>query len=388
MAAEGGAAEALRGAEQALRRGDHAEALRLLRGAESAAPADPEVKMQLALALRLGGDFPGALAAVERALALEPYLLMGHLTKGFLLERLGQPRQAAESYRVALKIAPPEERLPPSFKAPLARAREQAAEQTEAFDRFLSARLAPLRAGRAREDLSRVDVAQRVFAGKDKVYYPEPVNFNFPFLPPYQYHPRESFPWLAELEAATETMAAELREMLRQDREGFTPYIQYKPGEPVNQWEELNHSSRWSSFFFWKDGKRIDANCQRCPRTAALLERMPMTDQPGYAPTAMFSSLEPRTRIPPHTGSVNTRLIVHLPLILPGQCFFRVGNETREWRMGEAWVFDDTIEHEAWNDSGEERIILIFDVWNPHLTGAERELVTALLDARRDYMAG
>jgi aspartyl/asparaginyl beta-hydroxylase (cupin superfamily) len=133
----------------------------------------------------------------------------------------------------------------------------------------------------------------------------------------------------------------------------------------VNQWGELNHSRRWTSVLPVARRREAGGACARCPRTAALLESLPMARQPGYAPTAMFSALEPRTHIPPHTGSVNTRLLVHLPLIVPGPCRFRVGNQVREWRLGEAWVFDDTIEHEAWNDTDELRVILIFDIWNP-----------------------
>jgi aspartyl/asparaginyl beta-hydroxylase (cupin superfamily) len=99
----------------------------------------------------------------------------------------------------------------------------------------------------------------------------------------------------------------------------------------------------------------------------------------------MFSSLEARTTIPPHTGETNTRLIVHLPLIVPSDCWFRVGNETREWRYGKAFVFDDTIEHEARNGSDELRVVLIFDVWNPFLSVAERALVGGLVNAVRDF---
>jgi aspartyl/asparaginyl beta-hydroxylase (cupin superfamily) len=65
-----------------------------------------------------------------------------------------------------------------------------------------------------------------------------------------------------------------------------------------------------------------------------------------------------------------------------------VGNETREWRIGEAWAFDDTIEHEAWNDASETRVIMIFDIWNPLLSAAERRMVSALLGAHRDWLAG
>ena len=110
-----------------------------------------------------------------------------------------------------------------------------------------------------------------------------------------------------------------------------------------------------------------------------------MAQSSEYSPTAMFSVLAPRTRIPPHTGSTNARLVVHLPLVLPGPARFRVGNVTRPWRIGEAWVFDDTIEHEAWNDADEPRTILIFDVWNPQLSTAERTLVAAMMRARKAY---
>jgi aspartyl/asparaginyl beta-hydroxylase (cupin superfamily) len=114
---------------------------------------------------------------------------------------------------------------------------------------------------------------------------------------------------------------------------------------------------------------------------------MPSAQVPGYALAVFFSVLEPHTRIPAHTGVTNTRLIVHLPLLIPekGKCFFRVGNETREFEEGQAWVFDDTIEHEAWNDSDRPRAILIFDIWNPLLSEAERERVSAMMVAIRNY---
>jgi aspartyl/asparaginyl beta-hydroxylase (cupin superfamily) len=113
-----------------------------------------------------------------------------------------------------------------------------------------------------------------------------------------------------------------------------------------------------------------------------LLRSLPLLDVDSFGPTAMFSSLAAKTRIPPHTGSTNVRAIIHLPLILPGPAWFRVGNDRREWRMGEAWAFDDTIEHEAMNESPETRVILICDTWNPYLTEPERALVGAMLQAK------
>jgi aspartyl/asparaginyl beta-hydroxylase (cupin superfamily) len=127
-------------------------------------------------------------------------------------------------------------------------------------------------------------------------------------------------------------------------------------------------------------GSRVDANADRCPRTMRALEAVPQPEQPGRTPAAMFSLLKPRTRIPPHMGVTNVRLLAHLPLVVPPVCGLRVGNETREWVPGKAWVFDDTIKHEAWNDSDALRVVLIFDVWRPHLTPAEREMITAMTE--------
>jgi aspartyl/asparaginyl beta-hydroxylase (cupin superfamily) len=160
----------------------------------------------------------------------------------------------------------------------------------------------------------------------------------------------------------------------------MVPYIQYPEHVPLAQWKELNNSPEWSAVHLLQNGERIEANAQHCPRTLELLSGL---DQPrirGASPNAMFSLLAPRTRIPPHTGVANTRLVCHLPLIVPQNCGFRVGATMREWRVGEAFAFDDTIEHEAWNDSDELRVILIIDLWQPSLTQEEREAITAVIE--------
>jgi aspartyl/asparaginyl beta-hydroxylase (cupin superfamily) len=110
----------------------------------------------------------------------------------------------------------------------------------------------------------------------------------------------------------------------------------------------------------------------------------------GWAPNAFFSLLRPKTRIPPHTGVTNSRAIVHLPLTIPEGCGFRVGGETRPWIEGRPFAFDDTIEHEAWNDSDSIRTVLILDCWNPHLSEAEQEFVTRYFTAAdgAGYSAG
>jgi aspartyl/asparaginyl beta-hydroxylase (cupin superfamily) len=140
----------------------------------------------------------------------------------------------------------------------------------------------------------------------------------------------------------------------------------------------------WSAHFLYKDGAE-QPGARQCPRTLAALEAAPLTRIPKRTPSILFSKLAAGAHIPPHTGMLNARLICHLPLIVPAGCEFRVGNNVRAWSEGQAWVFDDTIEHEAWNRSSQDRYILIFDIWRPELSEEERAAVTALCEAIDAY---
>lgn len=368
-----------------LEQGDPASALTLLAQAEALDNSIPEIPFFKAVCHRHMGEPMEALVAVERALALDPYFFMALLTKGAILEDLGKGRLAARIYRNAIKIAPPDHRLVNGARAALLRARQHVADNARALAEHLHQATAPLREKFLGERLERAEECIGIIAGVKQHYVQEPLLLNFPRLPAIPFYDRDGFDWLPRLEAATAMIQQELAIAMDEGRGALEPYIQYPPGVPVNQWARLNHSPTWSSYFLWRDGAKQEANCARCPQTTALLESLPLAQQPGYAPTAMFSVLSPNTHIPPHTGSANTRLIVHLPLVLPPDCGFRVGNDTRAWEMGKAWVFDDTIEHEAWNNSDQTRILLIFDIWNPLLSQAERELVTGMMDALHAY---
>lgn len=374
-------------AHAAFQRGDRRAALALLAQAERAAPQDKALKMQRAMVCRSLGDFAGALGALDDALSLDPYDYMALLSKGAIVERLSGERAAATIYKNALLLAPAEDTMVAALRAPTLRAREVVARTMAALEDHLKARTEAVKADLSAASQRRFDESVAIFSGRTKAYNQEPLLLHYPRLPAIPFYDRQLFPWLEQLEAESDAICGELEVALKAARDDFAPYIAYPKDAPVNQWGELNHSKRWSSFFLWKDGARQDTACQLCPKTTALLESLPLSNQPGYAPTAMFSALDPHTRIPPHTGSTNVRLLCHLPLILPGPARFRVGNETRDWKLGQAWVFDDTIEHEAWNDADELRVILIFDVWNPFLEPGERELVSALLAARLEFFS-
>jgi hypothetical protein len=386
--AEARAAEVGAGVQAALARGDAKGALALVREAEARAPKDLQLKLQRAMVCRAAGDLSGAAEALDEALAIDPYDYVALLSKGAVTERRLGERTAADIYRNALKIGPPEDQLPAPLKAPTERARSVVARVDAALEEHLRTAVAAVASECSDMARRRFDEAIGIFSGRKRVYTQEPLLLHYPRLPAIPFYERELFPWLPKLEAATAVIQGELKGALAAARDDFAPYIAFAKDAPVNQWGELNHSKRWSSFFLWKDGGRQDGGCRLCPKTAALLDELPLAEQPGFAPTAMFSALEAHTRIPAHTGSTNVRLLCHLPLILPGPAFFRVGAETRAWEMGQAWVFDDTIEHEAWNDADELRVILIFDLWNPFVEEGEKPLINALLAARQGFYAG
>jgi aspartyl/asparaginyl beta-hydroxylase (cupin superfamily) len=377
--------ELLDAAKSRIDANDPAAARSLLERAARASPRDINVLMLTVVACRMQRDNAAALQAASAALAVDPYHYVAHLSKGAALEEMGQSHAAAESYRAALIQAPAKSRIPAALQTSMAHAERMVREDAERLHAHLSRAVAAERARYPQAALRRFDECLEIFSGMTRPYVHQPSLLHFPQLPAITFYDESLFPWLPRLEQGTEAVRAELEAVIREDWGTFHPYIQYPEGAPLRQWKALNQSPAWSAFDLWRDGKRFEANCARCPYTAALLAELPVAAQEGYGPSAMFSVLAPRTRIPPHTGSTNLRLIVHLPLILPPRCRFRVGNETREWRQGKAWVFDDTIEHEAWNDSDETRVILMFDVWNPLVSEVERALTARMMEAMRHY---
>jgi aspartyl/asparaginyl beta-hydroxylase (cupin superfamily) len=359
----------------ALNTGDAARAIAWLERAAAADPGSAPLWFNLFQAFDLAGDLERGLASLDRALSVDPNYLPAILSKAELLDRLGRSEDAVALFRAIIAAAPNAEGLPEPIRRAFERGKALVRTDDERRAAALEGPLAEVDRAFPGADLHRARAYAEQRTGRRKVYAQQPINGHFPYLPAIEFFPREHFPWLAELEAQTAAIRSELLALLEADQGGFRPYVAFDSTLPANQWAELNHSRRWSAWFFWEDGVKNVENCARCPATAAALEAAPLLDLPGKGPTAMFSILEPQTRIPPHTGSNNVRTTVHLPLVVPEGCGFRVGAEIRAFEQGKAWAFDDTIEHEAWNDSAAPRAILILDVWNPLLSEAERAAV-------------
>ncbi|HEX5237806.1 MAG TPA: aspartyl/asparaginyl beta-hydroxylase domain-containing protein, partial [Sphingomicrobium sp.] len=369
-------AELVREADKATAARDLARAATLLERAAALSPDDFSLWMRIAAIRRGAGMAREALDAIHTALAISPRDFTALLMRASVLHSLGSP-EAGEAWGHAL-ARKPSGNLAPQLMAVVSEAeRHYAAWQFKREARFKAA-MAVAEAHSSEEEQKRIDRFRTNALRRTRPYHSEPTDFQFPSLTEREFHPRRLFPWIAEIEAATEEIAAEMRQVMAAERAELIPYVQLDEHVPMDQWRPLNQSRDWTAIHLTRHGTVIEANARHCPRTMAVLERVPQPDVPGASPNAMFSLLAPNTVIPPHVGISNTRLVCHLPLVVPEGCWFRVGAETRQWTPGEAFVFDDTIEHEAANPTDELRVVLIFDVWHPDLTPAEREAVAAL----------
>lgn len=373
-------------AVHAWQRGDLNGAIELIQLAQTAAPLDPLLAITASMFHRDSGDLENELRAITTCLAIDAYYLPAILAKAAYFERINRPKLAAITYRDALRIAPREENWPPELKDQLLRAQQMSVFYGEALEAFLLSALGTSAVVQSASSPTSVwHEAASIMSGRSRPYEADCNQLRVPRLPAIPFFDREQFAWVRALEAQTASIRDELQEALATQGQDFTPYIGYNPGEPVNQWNELNHSNRWSTYQLWKGGIPVAAHLDACPKTRDALLDIDMADIDGLCPNAMFSALAPHTEIPPHHGETNARLVVHLPLIVPPKCTYRVGFEKRTWEVGKTLIFDDTIEHTARNDSDELRVVLIFDVWNPLLSAGERDAVRALTTAMREF---
>lgn len=377
-------------ATRAFENGDLKSSLELLTRAIRAKPERPVAYQNLAIVYKAQGELENALTAIDRALDLQPVFPVALIHKGSILEGFGQQVEAVRAYLKAWTYAPyfQEKRLSPQTPEHVRKLLFQSADAiNQARFELLDKAYAQLRAQFSPAELGRADQFANTYLGRTQAHYTHamqrPAYLYFPELQPRAFFEREEFSWVKELESATVGIRQELLALLQQP-DLLEPYVQLTVKDTA-QWQGLNHSPDWSSYHLYKGGERNATHCKRCPMTADVLEKLPLIHTPGQSPEAFFSILKPGTHIPPHHGLANFKIAVHLPLIVPGDCAIRVGNETHTWTEGQCLFFDDSFQHEAWNDSEELRAVLILEVWNPQLSDAEHQAVTAVLGVIRDF---
>jgi aspartate beta-hydroxylase len=400
------------------------EAAGLFRVLAQADPRHVEARNALAIAALRSGDFAGARAELDAALAVAPddVLTLNHLAQ--LQQGEGDVPGALRTYASLLERQPTLYTVRLAYAQLLEATGDAALAARQAFrairhaqraGRWLSAESTapglrePVTRAMALVDQHRRDMCERIFAPMLQRFGPEamarvagfvavqlgeasytpadtrqrPTAMPFPGLPQSPYIDKRRMAGLAELEAETPAILAELHAVLGHDTGREKVF-----DDPALAREFLRSPrgpASWDGYYFYRHGQRNHTNATRCPRTMAAIDRLALARVPGHGPEVLFSTLGPGTHLMPHHGVTNTRLVCHLPLIVPPDCALSVAGEEHPWRVGEVVVFDDTYSHEALNRSDEVRVVMIFDMWHPDLTEAERIAVCDLQAALGDF---
>ena len=363
----------------ALEAGEAGKAVNHFKAAVAVDPGAPPLWMNLAKAHRAAADDDAERAALEQVLEIDQLHLMANIRLAELHERRSEHGAATDHWARVLALCTQIPNPSPELLALVRHAQAYVDERRESLARAVEAGLAQDLDEASERDRRRARAAADVMLGRRQVYSNQCHGFFYPFLPADEFFDREHFPWLDRLEAATPAIREELQAILASPDPG--PRALHRSCRRARRTIcGVNSTSQPTGARCTCGG--MGPGSTRCAsgrrKTAALVELLPLARIPGRAPAVFFSILKAGKRIPPHSGVTNIRTIVHLPLIVPEGCGFRVGGEVREWREGEAFAFDDTIEHEAWNNSAEDRALLILDCWNPHLSEDERRMILKL----------
>ena len=374
-------------------RGEHQTAIQRLQNAVKVSRDDPSAWVQLANAQMAARDFSEAVANFQYGLSMAPRIFVARLQLGIALEQLGQTHEALKAYFMAIASA-----------RALGRWQDDATTAPDLRDavkyamnyvnqgrrQLFRGALDPLRERYGSDELVRVERCLAIYFLDLPANIPDPRQkpkfLFFPDIASQPYYPRKHFPWLEALEAATHTVRDELLAVLSEGQplEAFLGQLPTQASQSMLR-SSSGQDPAWDAYFFYRHGLRHVEHCARCPRTTALLDALPLVRIRDHAPETLFSVLSPGTHILPHTGVTNTRLVTHLPLIVPPDCAIRVGGEEHVWQEGRCVTFDDTYEHEAWNRSEQTRVVLILDSWHPDLSEAERAAMTDLVEAIGDF---
>jgi len=374
----------------ALRRADGRRSIGLLERAVALQPGDSVSHYHLGRARSSAGDLAGGLESYGTAVQLRPDFYVARLHFAEALSRAGNKQRAPIQYLRALQDAQQQghwldaDTTPKGLQPLVARAVQIV---REARRDLCAQLLEPLQAQFGAAALTRISEAVRIHIREAAPDYPDPRQqptfFYVPGLKATPYVERQLFPWIEALEASTTAIRAELQRLLP-NAQGRERVFDSEELERVNL-RGTDTAPSWNGYYFYRYGARRADNCEACPATAAAIDAVPLCHIRNHAPEVLYSVFTAGTHLLPHRGVTNTRLVAHLPLIVPADCALRVGGELHAWQEGRVVVFDDTYEHEAWNRSSEIRVVLIFDVWNPQLAEVERAAISGLVAAMGDF---
>lgn len=366
-------AEALRAAQDALSRGDGRAAFDLLSALGPALPA-PQGHWLLARASAMTGDRDSERSALSRILEGNRREMAALIAMGRSFAASGDERAAVSWFTTALNQAsatPPPDNLIPLLRD----AQRYCAEAQQRFaDQFQSA-LTDL--GSTARPSPALSHGLDLLFGRSEIFLQQPTMFYYPGLPQRAFYDPADFAWTAAFEAQAVAMRDEFLGILSAD-DSFSPYVRRTATRPASSSPLLEDPS-WGAAYLIEGGEP-QAIAAGAPVTMSALATADQPDIARRSPMALYSRLKPGTHIAPHHGLLNTRLICHMPLVTPPGCALRVGAETREWQFGKLLIFDDSVEHEAWNRGTSDRTVLLFEIWRPELPEGDRELLVRIFE--------
>ncbi|XP_032738515.1 aspartyl/asparaginyl beta-hydroxylase isoform X4 [Lontra canadensis] len=194
----------------------------------------------------------------------------------------------------------------------------------------------------------------------------------------YNVHGLKAQPWWTPKETGYTELVKSLERNWKLIRDEGLAVMDKAKGLFLPEDENLREKGDWSQFTLWQQGRKNENACKGAPKTCSLLDKFPETTGCRRG-QIKYSVMHPGTHVWPHTGPTNCRLRMHLGLVIPKKgCKIRCANETKTWEEGKVLIFDDSFEHEVWQDAASFRLIFIVDVWHPELTPQQRHSLPAI----------
>lgn len=350
-------------------------------------PQSPVFRFNLGTAREKQGDLAGAIRAYLDACRLDPRDARLAMFAGAALEAAGRREDAVTMFSIgddldpAVRLARNRPDLDPEIRRRSAIADRAMREHFTALHEAAVAE-SERRSGPLPRLRSAIWTQTHDRPFEYRTPGQEPSIFYMPDLEARAITPRERLAWAAQVEAHTAVVRAEYLAAIEAGAR-LSPYVDARTEAPI--WRELRGRQDWSSLHLFQAAKETPF-AKLFPQTLQALAQADVVRVDGRPMELFFSRLRPGAHIPPHFGAANNRLTVHLPLIVPEGCSIRIGSETHVWREGELFAFDDSFEHEAWNRSSADRVVLIFESHHPDLRPEERAAIEFTFEERGRWL--
>jgi len=345
-----------------------------------------------ALAAEESGRLEEAARLNRQAIACDKSNPTPYLFLGFVLQKLERTDAAVQVWSLAADL---DSRIVNTWRNPDVPADIQ--QRSRAADLGIrsyltamhSACIAEFRRQHPRADVERIAAA--VWCQTHDVAFEyqharqNPQLFFVPDLAPIPVYGPGHLPWQQKLEDAFQDIREEFLANWEQARDEERPYLEPSAANLGENWKPIADSLNWGSLHLYKQGVANSRLVGLFPVSLAACRAVPLVDTPGGPSEILFSVLQGEQRIPPHFGVANTAVTVHMPIITTDRSAIRIVDDVFKWQQGKVVAFDDTFEHESWNESAEPRVNLIFETWHPDLTDDEKGAITMAFATRKSW---